>query len=396
MRQQKTEIGRLHHISKIQLYTQPTEFIIHVSLNMHKSLQYILSALLSITVMGITNAQYTEVINTNRPSQSMGAFSVGKNVYQWEQGISFRQGRFDAFNNSAFNGLGTQIQLRVGVFKEQMELIGTIDYQLDKLSFTNTSGDNTSKRNGIRDLAVGVKYLVFDPFRNTEKYKPNLYSYHANNKIRWRDLLPAVSLYVGAQFKTGDVYPYQENFYPLFDFNFRPIEEPIVSPSAILILQQHLKPGIVLVHNVGMRYITSAIQQLKWTGTLTYSTQNKWSFFGEYQIDDSTLHKDITLGTGVAYLFSKELQLDVAVQHSTKNTPKLLTAGIGVSYRLDKHNIWDGQPQDIKTLKEARKERKKVRKENKAGIKAERRTAKGLHKLDKKQKRIERKLKKNR
>ncbi len=363
---------------------------------MHKSLLYFFSALLSTTVLGVANAQYTEVINSNRPSQSMGAFSVGKNVYQWEQGISFRHGSFDNFYNSNFTGFVTQIQLRIGVFKEELELVGTIDYQLDKLSYMNALGTNNLKRNGIRDLSFGGKYLVFDPFRNTEKYQPNLYSYHANNKIRWRDLLPAVSLYVGAQFKTGNVYPYQENFHPLFDFNYRPIEEPVVSPSAILILQQHLKPGIVLVHNVGVRYITAAIQQLKWIGTLTYSTQNKWSFFGEYQIDDSTLHKDISIGTGVAYLFSKELQLDVAVQHSTKNTPKLLSAGIGVSYRLDKHNIWDGQPQDIKTLKEARKERKKVRKETKAGIKSERRTAKGLRKLDKKQKRIERKLKKNR
>jgi len=33
-------------------------------------------------------AQYTEMINTNRPGVSQGAFSVGKKVLQFESGIS--------------------------------------------------------------------------------------------------------------------------------------------------------------------------------------------------------------------------------------------------------------------------------------------------------------------
>jgi len=180
----------------------------------------------------------------------------------------------------------------------------------------------------------------------------------------------------------------------LFDFNYRPIEEPTVSVTGMIILQQHLKPGLVLVHNFGMRYIMANIQQKKLIGTLTYSTRDKLSFYGEYQIDDSPLYRDLTLGAGVAYLLSDDLQLDIALQHSVKTTPKLLNAGIGVSYRLDKHNIWNGQPQDLKEVKQSRKERKKLFKEENAARKAEKRTNKGLRKLDKKQKRIERKLKK--
>ncbi|MGB0273663.1 MAG: transporter [Flavobacteriaceae bacterium] len=361
---------------------------------MHKSFPHILGVLLSILMLSVVKAQYTEVINSNRPSQSMGAFSVGKNVYQWEQGISFRHGDFNTFQNASFIGLGTRMQLRVGLFKEQLEVVGTMDYQLDELSYQNALGKITVDRKGLRDFSVGAKYLVYDPFRNTEKYKPNLYSYHANNRVRWRDLIPAVSVYAATQFATGGIYPYQEPFYPLFNFDYRPIEEPTVSVTGMIILQQHLKPGLVLVHNIGMRYITANIQQKKLIGTLTYSTRDKLSFYGEYQIDDSPLYRDVTLGAGVAYLLSDDLQLDIALQHSVKTTPKLLSAGIGVSYRLDKHNIWNGQPQDLKEVKQSRKERKKLFKEENAARKAEKRTNKGLRKLDKKQKRIERKLKK--
>ena len=35
-------------------------------------------------------AQYTDQINSNRPGASIGAFSVGKNVYQSEIGFAYR------------------------------------------------------------------------------------------------------------------------------------------------------------------------------------------------------------------------------------------------------------------------------------------------------------------
>ena len=36
----------------------------------------------------VLNSQYTESINSNRPGTSHGAFSVGKDVLQFELGIS--------------------------------------------------------------------------------------------------------------------------------------------------------------------------------------------------------------------------------------------------------------------------------------------------------------------
>lgn len=358
------------------------------------SLSHIFSLLFSFLLLSISHAQYTEVINSNRPSRSMGAFSVGKNVYQWEQGISFRHGEFDAFYDASFIGVGSRMQLRAGLFKEQLEVLGTMDYQVDKLSYQNASGNVNITRNAIRNLSLGIKYLVYDPFIKTEKYKPNLYSYHANNRVRWRDLLPAVSIFAGAQFSAGGIYPFQENFHPLYALNYRPITEPTVSVSGMLILQQHLKPGLVLVHNIGMRYITATISQKQLIGTLTYSSRSKLSFYGEYQVDDSVLYSDLTLSAGAAYLLTNDLQLDLALSQSMKTSPKLLTTGIGVSYRLDKHNKWAEEPQNKEVLKQERKKQREDKKKGNSAKNAEKRTKKGLRKLTKKQKRIERKLNK--
>ena len=370
-----------------------TEFLIHVSLNMRLSSLYILSISAVLTMPWQSMAQYTDVINSNRPSQSMGAFSVGKRVYQLEQGLSFRMGNFSAFQDASYTGMGARTQIRIGLFKEQLEFIGSADYQIDALRYSNAVGTYNIDRNALRDLGTGAKYLVYDPFRKVEKYKPNLYSWHANNRIRWRDLIPAVSVYAGAQFSTGGIYPYQENFLPLFDYNYRPITEPFVSGTAMLILQQHLRPGLVVVHNIGMRYITADVQQKKLLGTITYSTQSKWSFFWEYTVDNSPLYRDLSIGAGVAYLFNSDFQLDVAVQQNLKTTPSLLTAGIGISYRIDRHNIWNEEPQNIEIKKQLKESLKSDKKENKKIRKAEKRTGRGLKKLDRKQKKIERKIK---
>jgi hypothetical protein len=74
-----------------------TEFLIDVSLNMRLMSLSILCFSAMLTIPQTSIAQYTDVINSNRPSQSMGAFSVGKRVYQLEQGLSFRMGNLVLF-----------------------------------------------------------------------------------------------------------------------------------------------------------------------------------------------------------------------------------------------------------------------------------------------------------
>lgn len=326
----------------------------------------------------------------------MGAFSVGTNVYQWEQGVSIRNGAFSSFQNAQFSGIGTRTQLRIGLFKEQLEFIGSMDYQEDTLEYTNSLGTIKTNRKGFKEATFGVKYLVFDPFRNVDKYKPSIKSWRANNRFRWRDLIPAVSVYAAAQFNLDNEYPFRETFAPLFKWNYKPIIAPAVSGTALVLIQQHIRPGWVLVHNAGMQDITSNFTALKIIGTLTYSHRDRWSFYGEYQLDDSVLYRDLTFGAGAAYLLNKNMQLDVAVQTNRKETPHLFSAGIGLSYRIDKHNIFADEPQSMTKLKNVRSERAKTKVATKSIKKAERRTNKGLRKLDKKQKRIERKINRKR
>ena len=53
--------------------------------------------------LSLINSQYTETINSNRPGSSAGAFSVGKNVLQFELGYENSLYEHTQFNNSKKN-----------------------------------------------------------------------------------------------------------------------------------------------------------------------------------------------------------------------------------------------------------------------------------------------------
>ena len=83
---------------------------------------------------------------------------------------------------------------------------------------------------------LGVKYLIFDPYKNPENTKPNLYSWKANNSFKWKDLIPAISLYAGANI--------------IFSGNpFLP-EDPSISPRVAIATQSHIAGRWVVIGNI--------------------------------------------------------------------------------------------------------------------------------------------------
>ena len=52
-------------------------------------MKYTITFILLLLVASPISSQYTEVINSNRPGSTQGAFAVGKNVLQFEIGANF-------------------------------------------------------------------------------------------------------------------------------------------------------------------------------------------------------------------------------------------------------------------------------------------------------------------
>ena len=294
-------------------------------------------------------AQHTDMINSNRPGQSMSAFSVGKTVFQMETGIyGFKEDHDAARYNS--NGMGLDLDFRYGLYFEELEVIVNSKYQYDK--YYSPLVDET--RSGFRSLVVGAKYLLYDPFKNYEE-KPNIYSWKANHRFKWRQFIPAVSVYAGANIGVAN----EDYAYP---------DEATVSPKVMIIAQNHFGTSWVLVTNIYYDKFTTDYSSLAYILTLTRGFNEKWSGFIENQGIDGDYYSDSILRGGAAYLIKSNLQIDGSISTNFKDTPSILYGGVGISWRFDekyqpiKVEIGEGAEKRAGSKKKKDKQKKEAKK----------------------------------
>ncbi len=308
-----------------------------------------LSLLFIFLVFNTTYAQYTEVINSNRPGASKAAFSVGTNVLQFELG-GFSVNEEHTPLNYEVSGFGVDFSVRYGLLFEELEINIEGVYQND--TFTNNSSfvPSETDRSNFRNFTIGAKYLVYDPYKNAEEDKPNLYSYHANRQFKWKSLIPAVSVYAGANFDTKN----------------NPFTAPDVegfSPKVMVATQNNFAGGWVFVMNFLKDRIGSEFSEFQYILTLTHSISDQWVVFGETQGIQSDFYADNIFRVGGAYLWTKDFQLDANIAFNTKDTPSVFNIGFGASYRLDWHK--DKEIDNGGTADEQRKKKSKRRKKRK-------------------------------
>lgn len=278
-------------------------------------------------------AQYTDVINSNRPGETMSAYGVGKSVIQAELGVYGIKEKHDLLNYDA-SGFGTDFSLRYGAFFEQLEFVLDVQYQMENFDTPFTS----YKKNNFRQTVLGAKYLIYDPYRN--KKEVNIYSYKANHSFNWRELIPAVSIFAGANFVGAD-NPYY----------FSPDEA--ISPKVSLITQNLFGGGKwVFVTNIIADYIGTDYPSYGYVLTLTHGFNEKWSGFVENQGYKSDFYSDAIVRGGAAYLLSPNMQVDASISTNFKNTPSVLYGGVGISWRYDG---WYKEKQDLNKAQEKAK-----------------------------------------
>lgn len=312
------------------------------------------------------HSQYTDVINSNRPGLSVSAYAVGRSVAQLEFGVGYEQrNHSDLLWDS--NLYGAELALRYGLLLENLEILWEGGFDSQKINYTAFNLEDT--RSGLSQNRLGVKYLLFDPYKNPERSKPNLYSWRANNKFQLKNLVPAISVTAGANFVLGD-----NPFYP---------EDPTVSPRVLLATQSQLTPKSVLIVNLIYDRIGTDDPEMSYLVSFSRAFRNpKWSAFVENQGVKSDRYSDILLRAGVSHLLSEDFQLDLGLGGNFKSTPSRYFGTLGLSYRLDFHqdkpisiqSLDSGGPITRKSMKKkqkstqfgvSKKDRKKQRKRNK-------------------------------
>ncbi len=277
-----------------------------------------LNLIVAFCFVSISKAQHTDDINSNRPGESQGAFSVGKSVLQLEAGVvGIKEKHSLLYTNT--QGAYADLNLRYGLLKEQLEFNFQIVYQADL--YTRILG--TENRSAVKKGIIGAKYMFYDPFKYRSD-KPNLYSWKANNRFKWNQFIPSLAVYTGANL----------NFSSPFAFK----NEPPISPKVILIAQNQFSNGFVLVTNIIADKFTTDFPSYGYIVTLTKGIGSRWSGFVENQGYKSDYYADSILRGGATFLLNKNTQIDASLSKNFKDTPSLLYGGMGVSWRYDKNH----------------------------------------------------------
>lgn len=263
-------------------------------------------------------AQYTEVINSNKPGFSESPYSVGSGVYQFESNIFYRRANATpTFSNP--EALGLNLFFRTSFFSEKLEINFNTTLQNDKIAFKNIFESSYSKT-GLSQFSLAAKYLVYSP-KYSDKTK-EIRSWKARHSFDWKRWIPHVGVYAGVNF--GNL---------LTDYH----ERGGISPKVGVLLQNEFSHKLNVITNIYYDYIGSDFSQFSYIITGTYNFNNYWSGFAEMQGTFETYEKSSNLGIGAAYLFNEDLQVNASLRTTLVHAEMGIYTSIGVSYRINRH-----------------------------------------------------------
>jgi hypothetical protein len=276
-----------------------------------------LSFLLFLLSFSSIYSQYTEVINSNKPGFSESPYSVGTGVYQFESNLFLRNTPIDP-TFSIPQSFGFDMLFRTSFFLEKFEFNAQITYQKDKIAFKNIFTSDYATI-GFSRVTIGAKYLLFhqeyeDKSKETRSWKRR----HAFDKKR---LIPSIAIYAGLN----------------TDFLNDIHKTGHLSPKLGLLFQQNLSTNFNLVSNFLYDKIGTEFFEYSYIITATINFSDRWSTFFENQTVFQKYQNNINLGTGLAFLYHRDLQLNTSLRYVIEGKSKGFYAGLGVSYRVNKH-----------------------------------------------------------
>jgi len=278
---------------------------------------YLLFLFFSLTQL--ISAQYTDIINSNRPGFSNSPFSVGSNVYQIEGGLFYKKAQLKrGFSNPST--FGSSLSFRFSKFKEKLEFNVDLDYSIERLAYTQfvTTYYYTS---GFSKAVIGAKYLLYkakyvDKSKEVRSWKKRM----AFDKKR---LIPSVGVYIGANM------PILNNFY-----------SNKFSPKIAVYLQNDITNRYNVLTNFILDKLGTQYASFSFILTQTYELSEKYSIFIDILNKNYTnFNNEFQFASGVAYLKNKNLQFDASARLLIQNNNTNPYFSLGVAWRIDNHNL---------------------------------------------------------
>ena len=277
------------------------------------SIPFLFICLFSLT----TNAQYTQIINSNKPGFSESPYSVGTGVYQFENSVFFKKTSIEP-TFSQPESMGIDLLFRTSFFLEKLELNTHISYQKDQVAFQNifTSHYFTA---GLSKATIGAKYLVFQQ-EYTDKTK-EVRSWKRRFAFDKKRLIPSVAIYAG--FNTnflGEVHKTSK-----------------MTPKIGILLQNDLSNDFNIITNFFYDKMGTDAVEFSYIVTGTFSFSDRWSTFFENQGVFRKERTDTNIGTGLAFLLTTNLQINASARGILEGKSEGFYGSVGISYRINRH-----------------------------------------------------------
>ncbi len=332
------------------------------SLN-HMQKSHLVLFLTSIISFYSSFAQYTESINTYRPGTSQGAFSVGKKVFQAESGLDFSDEQHRIFNNNSF-GTGVSYLFRYGILLEQLEISFQGKYLRKSVRELINGTPTKFIYSGMTRNIVGLKFLFYDPSKRSYRDELNIRSWNANQKFKWRNILPAISIYAGASFTSGTSdFAFHNN-----SDNRPSLKQPMVSPRIVLATQHNFTKKLAFVNNFILDYLNTEFPDKRYISTLTYNFKKNWAVLGEYEAASSKIYQDNIFRLGATWSMNDNTQIDISGVKNLSKTPSIISFGFGFSHRWNYHTAKDDEKIPSEKMYDIEQVAKQIKKDIKSGF----------------------------
>jgi hypothetical protein len=234
-------------------------------------------------------AQFNETIRTGRPGQSIGAFTVGKNILQLQQGLEYNVAKYASYSNSSYI---TNNVVRFGLL-ENFEISALVDYRSDK----NKDSSFSKSLNGLSNLHLGFRFHI----KQQKGWIPSM-------GFQMRLRIPNISNNFGTK-------------------NLAPVMVFIANWS--LPKKFSLATNWILSYNGFDAYPTG-----RYVCNVGYQINPKWSCFienyGQYHIKDFMTRYD----GGFAYRLSNNVQLDLSGGYGKNKDLEDYFISAGISWRV--------------------------------------------------------------
>ncbi len=260
------------------------------------------------------HAQYTDIINSNRPGISVSPYSVGTDVIQLEGGLFFDNSQKEFLKKPS---TGQELQIRYGLLFDQLEL--DINSSFRKIGI----GKNEFSRLG--KATFGVKVMLYE--RKYEDKSLEIRSFRKRMAFDYNRLIPTVGIYAGYN----------------FPFLMKKMDDPIIKKKLTqpswkfgIFLQNNLSNRLVVVTNLIADEISKKNPLFGYNVALTFALRKDLSLFAEnYGQYRKLQHPEYNLRGGLSFLFSRNLLAYIYGQNTLFQTSGTWVTGIGFSWRLD-------------------------------------------------------------